>query len=68
MLRAFINYWSEMNKTKTKMLFELKQTFEINRRLITWSKNSYKNGLDYNKTNVNQNNIQTIKTNKITVL
>ena len=50
------------------MLFELKQTFEINRRLITWSKNSYKNGLDYNKTNVNQNNIQTIKTNKITVL
>lgn len=37
MLRAFYNYWIEMNKSGTKLRFELQQTFEINRRLVTWA-------------------------------
>ncbi len=36
MLKAFYDYWSEMNKTQTKMLFEFKPTFEISKRLATW--------------------------------
>lgn len=37
MLRAFYNYWTEMNKSGTKMRFELQQTFEIPKRLVTWA-------------------------------
>lgn len=37
MLKAFCNYWTEPNKSKTKMRFELEKTFEIGRRLVTWS-------------------------------
>lgn len=38
MLKSFYDYWTEPNHTKTKMLFELKTTFDIERRLRTWSK------------------------------
>lgn len=37
-LKEFYNYWSEPNQTKKKMKFELQQTFDISRRLTTWSK------------------------------
>jgi hypothetical protein len=37
MLTAFFNYWSEPNKSKTKMRFELQKTFDIKRRLDTWA-------------------------------
>jgi uncharacterized protein YdaU (DUF1376 family) len=37
MLTAFFNYWSEPNKSKTKMRFELQKTFDIKRRLGTWA-------------------------------
>jgi len=37
MLDKFCNYWTEKNKSKTKMRFELERTFEISRRLVTWS-------------------------------
>jgi len=46
-LKSFFNYWSEPNKTNTKMLWELKQTFDIGRRLSTWNSNNFnknKNG------------------------
>lgn len=39
MLKAFCNYWTEPNKSKTKMRFELEKTFEIGRRLAKWSSN-----------------------------
>lgn len=38
MLKSFYDYWTEPNHTKTKMLFELKKTFDVERRLRTWSK------------------------------
>jgi hypothetical protein len=37
MLRAFYNYWTELNKSNTKMKYELQQTFEIGKRLATWA-------------------------------
>jgi hypothetical protein len=36
MLLAFYDYWSEANKSKTKMRFELEPVFEIPKRLATW--------------------------------
>lgn len=36
MLRKFYDYWSEPNKNKTKMRFELEKTWEVGRRLATW--------------------------------
>lgn len=37
MIRAFYDYWSELNKSQTKMLFETKTTWELPRRLSTWA-------------------------------
>lgn len=37
MVRKFFDYWSELNKSKTKMRWELEKTFEISKRLVTWS-------------------------------
>lgn len=41
MLNAFFKYWAEMNKTKTKMKFEMEKTWEINLRLSKWSNNDF---------------------------
>lgn len=41
-VKEFFNYWSELNKSQTKMLWELKPTFEISKRLATWVKNEDK--------------------------
>jgi general stress protein YciG len=40
-LNDFIDYWSEPNKSNTKMKFELQQTFHIGRRLKRWANNDY---------------------------
>jgi len=37
MLNAFILYWTEKNRSNTKMRFELEKTFEISKRLATWA-------------------------------
>jgi hypothetical protein len=37
MLRKFYNYWTELNKSGTRMRYELQQTFEIGKRLATWA-------------------------------
>lgn len=41
LLNAFYNYWTELNQSKTKMRFELEKTFEVSKRLLTWSKKEY---------------------------
>lgn len=38
MLRAFFDYWSEPQRSGTKMRFELQPTWELSRRLATWHK------------------------------
>lgn len=37
MVRAFFDYWSEPNKSKTKMRFEIERTWDTARRLSTWA-------------------------------
>lgn len=39
MLISFFNYWSEKNRSGTKMRFELEKTWEVSRRLVTWANN-----------------------------
>lgn len=38
MLKNFYGYWTEPNKSNTKMRFELEKTWSIERRLETWDK------------------------------
>ena len=38
-LDGFISYWTEPNRSGTKLRFELQQTFEVSRRLKTWNTN-----------------------------
>ena len=41
-LNSFISYWTEKNKSKTKMRFELQKTWDTKRRLQTWNRNNDK--------------------------
>jgi hypothetical protein len=41
-LNSFVDYWTEPNKSKTKMKFELQQTWSTNLRIKTWAKNQKK--------------------------
>lgn len=47
MVRAFYNYWSELNKSCTKMRWEQETTWEVERRLATWENKDAK----YNRNN-----------------
>lgn len=38
MIRAFFDYWSEPNKAKTKMRYEMQKTWDVSRRLRTWER------------------------------
>ncbi|QDP68054.1 MAG: hypothetical protein GOVbin3264_35 [Prokaryotic dsDNA virus sp.] len=40
--QEFIDYWTETNKSNTKMKFEMQKTFDIKRRLARWVKNNEK--------------------------
>lgn len=37
MLRKFYNHWSELNKPRTKMRYEMEKTWEVGKRLATWA-------------------------------
>jgi hypothetical protein len=37
MIRKFFNYWREMNKSGSRMRFELEKTWELPLRLATWA-------------------------------
>ena len=39
LLQGFISYWTEPNRSGTKVKYELQPTFEIKRRLKTWYNN-----------------------------
>ena len=40
MIKEFVSYSTEPNKSKTKMRFELQRTWDMARRLATWKRNS----------------------------
>lgn len=42
MVREFYDYWSELNRSGTKMRFEMERTWELSRRLATWAANEEK--------------------------
>lgn len=42
MLNEFAGYWTEPNKPKTKMRFEMQQTWDTSRRLANWAKTNDK--------------------------
>ena len=42
LIRDFFDYWSELNKSGTKMKFELNATWEAAKRLSTWERNNSK--------------------------
>ena len=37
LVRAFCDYWTEYNKSRTKMRWELEKTWETTKRLATWA-------------------------------
>jgi len=39
--KEFIEYWTEPNKSGTKMRFELERTWDLKRRLSRWSNNNF---------------------------
>lgn len=41
--REFYDYWSEPNKSGTKIRWQLEKTWDLNKRLIRWSNNNFKN-------------------------
>lgn len=51
MVKDFFEYWSELNKSETKMKWELQPTFEISKRLSKWAANDNK----FNKNNNGKN-------------
>ena len=57
MLDSFYLYWSETNKSKTKMRWELQSTFDVSRRLITWASrsNCLPTGSSYDRDNEKDN-------------
>lgn len=40
MLNAFYSYWTEPNKSKTKVRWQLEKTWDVSRRLKTWADNN----------------------------
>ena len=53
LLKNFFQYWTEPNLSKTKMLFELQKTFDIERRLSTWASRQK----DFNKQQIKQDRL-----------
>ena len=48
MVNSFYNFWSEFNRSMTKMRWEMQPTFDVARRLATWNSNNIKrNGINY---------------------
>ena len=41
MIRAFYDYWTEKNKSGTKMKYELEKTWDLKKRLKRWSSNGF---------------------------
>lgn len=49
MIRQFYDYWTEPNKSRTKMRYELERTWDTKRRLNTWAsrENIYRRRTNY---------------------
>lgn len=50
MIREFFDYWTERNKSGTRMRFEMENVFDIPKRLARWKLNNYNNNAQSNGT------------------
>lgn len=64
LLNNFFDYWSEPNKSNTKMKYELQQTFDIKRRLSTWDRNNF-NSIKRNDNSLDAQLVERSKNSKI---
>lgn len=55
MLNDFYFYWTEVNKSGTKMKFEMEKTWDVSRRLKRWQKNDFNNKNNTNNPKNHQN-------------
>jgi hypothetical protein len=46
-LKHFVSYWTEPNKSRTKLKWELRETWDTKRRIVNW----FRNNKSFNKTN-----------------
>ncbi len=53
MLQDFFLYWSELNKSQTKMRWESEKTWELSKRLARWHKNNNFKKAEHEKLKVN---------------
>lgn len=60
MIRDFFLYWTEPNKTKTKMLFEMQKTWDTGKRLARWASNDF-NGEKKSASNNRKSLFDTVK-------
>jgi DNA replication protein DnaD len=54
MCNDFFAYWTEPNKSKTKMKFEMQKTWDVNLRLSKWNSNNF-NQINKNNATGNKN-------------
>ena len=59
MIEEFAGYWTEPNKSQSKMRYELERTWDLSRRLKRWASNRIN---QHNNNNYNGNNNQPNKT------
>ena len=67
MVRAFYNYWSETNKSKSRMRWEQEKTWVLDKRLGYWSKNDKSfsiksNGINNGNSTAEQRTIDAART------
>ena len=53
MTNDFIDYWTEPNKSGTRMRYELERTWDVSRRLARWAKNNQNHKSNNNNNNEN---------------
>lgn len=57
MVNEFYKYWTEPNKSKTKLKFQMEKTWDVNLRLGRWEKNEYKKNKPINVTPTTTNQL-----------
>ena len=56
MIEEFADYWTEPNKSQSKMRYELERTWDLSRRLKRWASNNIKPNNNYSNGNNQEHN------------
>jgi hypothetical protein len=62
-MKAFYDYWSEPNKSKSKMKWEVEKTWDLERRVTRWANNNFNSSKSTTQgsIHVNQSNSMTVE-------